>query len=341
MNKESTTQRIVIFTHGVSQISAVLLRSVLAAVNASNELELAAICLPRVEPFRNVLYRHIKERIGNRILSLFDPDLKKAASFPAPVNIRRRARQFNFRILVPPDKNFSNPEFIARLRNEIRPDIALSFNCIQRLSPDLLGIFAHAVNYHTGLLPGYRGRRATAWTVYHAEKMTGFSFHHMTARLDTGSVLQDGSIPIHPDSNVSSLELQKAVKAAECIPQLLNMITAGHPGRPQQGQGRYFSIKDAYEAMEIPDPSARSSTELNRTLQAFGRARIMIGGNGYSVTRIRQASRQQEKHSRFCFKTSDGVWMKAVRFKNLPYPLHRAYRVLIRTGKRLRDSWKK
>ena len=336
MNQENRAapQRIVIFTHGVSQIAAVHIRSVLAAVQADSRVELAAICLPRVEPFRNVLLRHIKARIGNRILSLFDPDLKKAAAFPMPVNIRRTARQFNFRVLVPPDKNFSNPEFIAQLRDEIRPDIALSFNCIQRLSPELLEIFDHAVNYHTGLLPGYRGRRATAWTVYHAEKVTGFSFHTMTEKFDAGSVLLDGAIPILPGANVSNLELQKAVKAAECIPQLLDMITAGHPGRPQQGSARYFSLKDAYAAREIPDPTARSSTKLKRTLQAFGRARIKIGDTWYSVTKIRQVPKNQ---SQFCFRSSDGIWMEATRFKGLPYPLHRATRFLVRVSRRVRN----
>jgi UDP-4-amino-4-deoxy-L-arabinose formyltransferase/UDP-glucuronic acid dehydrogenase (UDP-4-keto-hexauronic acid decarboxylating) len=227
-------------------------------------------------------------------------------------------------VLVPPGGDINHPHFIARLRNEIRPTIALSFYCLQKFSPDLLAVFGDAVNYHNGFLPEYRGLRATAWSVYREEKETGFTFHRMTREFDEGAILVQRAIPTGLDQSTTDLEALKAIKAATYIPHVLDMVVDGAPGEPQRGKGSYFSKENYLAVAKIPDPSALSSTELMRRLRAFGGLWMRIGDTWHVVTKIRQVPDRSGKGCRACFRASDGVMIKVLRFGYIPYPIYMA-----------------
>ena len=144
--------RAIIFTNSASYVPAILIRGTLAALTHRHDLELVAICVPEPQNFADKLCRYFMLRILFCIQSLFDPARKRHHVYPLPINLNRWARRFQFKVLVPPGGNINHPQFIARLRNEIRPTIALSFFCPQKFSQELLATFGDTVNYHNSLL---------------------------------------------------------------------------------------------------------------------------------------------------------------------------------------------
>ncbi len=188
--------RAVIFTNSSSWVPAILIKGALAAFSSRDDLELVAVCVPQRPTFAVMVRRHLMNRMALCFQSLFDPALRYRHTLPWPINLSRLAGRLRFGTLFPPEGDINHPQFIARLRNEVRPTIALSFYCPQKFSPDLFEVFSHAVNYHNGLLPKYRGLKATAWSMYHGEKDTGFTFHHMTEDFDEGAILLQDTVPL-------------------------------------------------------------------------------------------------------------------------------------------------
>lgn len=319
---EESMHRIVIFANSASEVPAILFKGTLAALTFCSNVELVGVCLPKAQAYSRAVCHHFVHRMSLDLTSLLDPTLRRHHPPPLPINLNRWTRRFQFRVLVPPKGDINHPHFIAWLQQEIRPTIALSFYCLQKFSPDLLAVFSHAVNYHNGLLPSFRGRKATAWSLYHGEKETGFAFHRMVQGFDEGPILVQGTVPIRPDSNASDLDLEKATAAASHIPRLLRMVVDGNPGEPQRGKARYFSMKDQLALTTIPDPSVFSSVELIRRLRAFGCLHMRIGDVWHEVTKIRTVPELSGNNGRFRFHASDGVRLEPVRFRHLSYAIY-------------------
>jgi methionyl-tRNA formyltransferase len=287
-------------------------------------MELAAICVPRKRSFASELARYLANRTILRVKSLFDRTLKYRYHLPLPVHLDYWARRLRFEVLSPPQGGINDQSFIAFLKEEVKPTIALSFYWLERFGPQLLKVFTHAVNYHNGMLPQYRGLRATSWSVYHNEEETGFTFHHMTCALDEGSILVQGSVPVAEAECLFDLEMEKTGKAVSYIPHVLQMIAEGYHGQSQKGTGKYYSENDYNAVTRVHDPSTLSSVELTRRLRAFELLHIRLGTTWYGVTKIRKVTKGLHKSLNLSFRTSDGVSMEMVRFWYLPQPLHRA-----------------
>ncbi|MBW1786065.1 MAG: hypothetical protein JRK53_05515 [Deltaproteobacteria bacterium] len=315
--------RVVIFPGHAWGAPAVLVRGVLKAVVARNDMVLSAICPPKPLKFTLTLWRRLLLRTLFDIESFLAPTMKPRSTVHLPVNLDNWAKRHQFKILVPEAGNINHPRFLARLRKEINPTIALSFYCPQKFSPDLLGIFKHAVNYHNGLLPKYRGIMGTAWSVYKGEKETGFTFHHMDEAFDEGAVLMQGALPVDPGRKPSDLDFKKALTAVKRIPNLLDKIASGDPGVPQCGEGSYYSEKDSWALTRIAEPSLLTSVELKKRLQAFESLKIRIDGAWHVVTKFRQLNEGSEKKGRFRIRTSDGAVLEPVRFRHHPYGIYR------------------
>lgn len=326
--------RAVIFTSCVSWVPGILIRAALSAMASRDDMSLVAVCVPKPQSLAGAFCIHLVYRTIITAESLFDRTLRHRRPFPWPINLARYGQTYRFKVIVPPDGDINHPDFIARLRDEIRPTLAFSFYCLQKFSPDLLAVFGDAVNYHNGLLPRYGGLKATAWSVYNGEAETGFTFHRMTEAFDAGAILMQATVPTLPNPNTLDLEAKKANTAAARMPLLLEKIAHGDSGAPQCGEAGYFSKKDYLAVTRIHDPTLLSSVELMRRLQAFGGLWIRLNTTWHSVTKMKPVClRPGTGVGRLCVKASDGVILKCLRFKYLPYALYVVCRWI---GERLR-----
>jgi|GEM_PF-723311 len=335
-NRGMPAHRAVIFIDRAYWAPAVLVRAAMTVLEARHDVRLAAICLLKPNHYRKMLLRHGVRRAILGIGTLFKTAVRIRHDLPVPVDLNRCARRNRFRILLPPAGDVNHPEFVNSLRKEVRPTIGLSFYCSRKFGPDLLAVLGCAVNYHNGLLPGYRGLAATSWSVYEGKGETGFTFHRMNENIDEGPILFQGTVPVNPDSNIYDLELEKAIVAARSIPHLLDAIVRGDPGVPQEGNARYFSGKDVLAVTRISSPSLLSSVELAKRLRAFGSLELRIAGKWQRVTGVKEVQGDRGGHSPLRFRTCDGVLMEAAGFMQLPWAVYRPVKWI---RDRYRRSW--
>jgi methionyl-tRNA formyltransferase len=142
--------------------------------------------------------------------------------------------------ITPDDPN--TPDIVDRIR-ALQPDFLFSFYYRHMLKPPLLAIAGHgALNMHGSLLPQYRGRVPVNWAVINGATETGATLHYMTAKPDTGDIVDQQAVPILPDDTALDV-FHKVTAAAETVlNRSLPALLAGNaPRRPQDlSQGSYF-----------------------------------------------------------------------------------------------------
>ena len=73
------------------------------------------------------------------------------------------------------------------------------------------------INYHTALLPKYRGRQPLFWALLNDEKEVGISIHEMDESIDSGAIIVQTKVSVSPEDSLHSLYL----KTIEIGPRLL------------------------------------------------------------------------------------------------------------------------
>src|SRR5262245_8568315 len=181
----SRAARLVLSAEPRAPMSRLLVDAAIAAARQRPGVEVVAVCDTGRRPPRR--FEMLRTASGQLARRLFDPTYPVILDRPALESLPRLCRRLDVPWLVPAGRDVNSSAFLDQMRRELRPDLALSLICLQVFSSQLLGLLGRAANYHNGLLPTYRGLRATAWSVYHGDRVTGFSYHLLTERLDEGA----------------------------------------------------------------------------------------------------------------------------------------------------------
>lgn len=322
--------RLMLFTETpVFHVSTILMDAIFKAVSARNDMQIAAVCFRHPVKYWTLLARHGLALSKHHIIKAIDRNKRYNCTPPIPLNMGALSSRYGFPVVSPPNGDLNAAEFIAHIKQEIRPTVALSFYCLQKYGPALLKALHSVTNYHNGRLPHYRGVRATHWSLYSGDQYSGFTFHYMDSDWDTGPVLIEDAIAVGPCDSIADLELKKARKAAERMPQLMEMLTVQAPGIPQSGPVHHYYRNDFFEITTINDPASLSCDEILRRMRAFEFLLIKIGGAWHHVTRMEKiTSPPPAKHIPF-FTCSDGVLMAATRFYHLPWRVYRLFKPVL------------
>ena len=311
--------RLVIFGSPRVSFTGVLLDAFLKELRGRDDIELLAVVetsrRPQPPPIVTSLGNHAARLVG----SAFNPQFGNEVTVPRLYQV---AQRHGVPVIVPSGRDINSAEFIASLRTEWRPTLALSLGCIQIFSSELLQSFEMAVNYHNGYLPDYRGLLATSWSMYRREQHTGYAYHVMDTGIDTGPILIRGKLPIPSDGTSSRVRLQKSRQAAADAPAVLDHMVRRSPGQHQQETGSYFSGRDHQRITAISDPGQLSAAELFHRLRCFEVLNMRIRDRIYEVTALRDGTQG------LSFRTSDGRDLSVHRCLFLPPWLYRLYRRL-------------
>lgn len=303
--------------------SGVLLEAVLSEVRRRDDVEVVAVCNTSrgkqpPEPVRD-MFRELRWA-ARRLFS------------PVPLEPEHRtdlldvARRFGVPVIAPPGSNINHAGFLECLRSRWCPSLALSVGCLQIFGPRLLDSFDMAVNYHDGLLPGYKGLAATSWSLYHREPVTGYTFHRMEPGIDTGAILVQGAIEVNQYTSAAGVRSAKSRRAARDAARVLDLMSARVEGQPQEAGGSYFSRRDRGRISRIDDPSQCDAKEILHRLHCFEVLEIRIDGCLCEVTALRATTRPGP----LAFRTRDGRLMAVQRAMFLPPTLYGIYRRLRR-----------
>ena len=147
-------------------------------------------------------------------------------------SVAELARRHNIPVHTPASVN--TPEWIERIR-ALKPDLILSFYYRNLISPEILTLpRLGAFNMHGSLLPKYRGRAPVNWAIINGERKTGVTLHHMSARADTGDIVDQEAVTIGAREDVREVFAKVTAAARKLLARRLDDLTHGTaPRRPQ------------------------------------------------------------------------------------------------------------
>ncbi len=95
-----------------------------------------------------------------------------------------------------------------------------------------------AINFHPGLLPEYKGCFSSSWSLINREDFTGFTYHFMTEKFDSGNIIYKKSISILDVDDAFSLNYKIFQQG---IPELDRVLReADSIGEKQLKDGAYY-----------------------------------------------------------------------------------------------------
>lgn len=135
---------------------------------------------------------------------------------------------------------------------QLAPDVVAVAAFGQILRAPLLSRFpGRVVNVHPSLLPRYRGPNPYYWVLHNGERETGVTVHYVDEGVDTGDLLLQERIAVHPDDTELSLQRRSAATAASLLARAIGLLREGHAPRQPQ---------DHAAASTFPHPPRGAST---------------------------------------------------------------------------------
>jgi amino acid adenylation domain-containing protein len=156
-------------------------------------------------------------------------------------------------------------------RNAYRPwletqsfDLLLSITHPNLIEPGHIGrARVAALNYHDGPLPRYAGMNGSAWALASGENRHAIVWHHLTAGLDDGDIVEWRDIDLDGRETSLSLNMQSSAQALDAFNQLIRRLERGDfRGTPQAKHvpRLVFSRHDrpkALCALDLHEPAER------------------------------------------------------------------------------------
>jgi peptidoglycan/xylan/chitin deacetylase (PgdA/CDA1 family) len=127
------------------------------------------------------------------------------------------------------------------LVKDFAPDLGLSL-AAPVLRRDLFDLpRLGTINLHKGELPRFRGMPPAFWELWHDEQQVGCSVHRVDDRLDTGEVIETGSVSRGRFSSLRGLQLALDELGVDLTCRAVKAMLSGTADlRPQTGPGRTF-----------------------------------------------------------------------------------------------------
>lgn len=140
--------------------------------------------------------------------------------------------------------DINSPAFVHSIHVE-NIDLVISVASPKIFKAELLSAPARGcINYHTGMLPRYRGRQPLFWALRHGEAAAGITVHEMDEQLDNGPILAQRSVPIEPRDTLHTLYLKTIRSGPEVIADAVEKLASGSSERIQNDGARatYFGF---------------------------------------------------------------------------------------------------
>lgn len=158
-----------------------------------------------------------------------------------------------FRPATPKD-----PDFIKEM-SALKPDLIISAGYWGILSQRLLEIPRIAsVNFHGSLLPRHCGKHPVFWTLWHGDRKTGITVHHMDAGIDTGDIAYVKRVKVLPKDTVPVLYDRIMNASMPLVDRLIRDAKEGRvPGKhqPKKGYSYNFDLTERDFKLDFTRPA--------------------------------------------------------------------------------------
>jgi methionyl-tRNA formyltransferase len=146
--------------------------------------------------------------------------------------------------------NVNQPVFLDWLReNQIELVVSVAFPKILK-QPLLSAPPKGCINYHTALLPRYRGRMPLFWALLNGESEVGITVHEMDEGIDSGAIITQERLPVDPADSLHDLYIKTTQRGVGVLLKAIEMLAAGDPARlvNDPAQATYFTFPTPDEA---------------------------------------------------------------------------------------------
>ncbi len=158
---------------------------------------------------------------------------------------------------------------LARQLLALGPDVLLVVAYGRILGDDLLGLAPHgAVNVHASLLPRWRGAAPIQWAIAAGDRETGVTLMRVEAGLDSGPILMQRAVAIHPDATAASLHDELAAAGSELAVAGLPLLAEGRL-TPVAQDAALVTVARVLEKEDGRLDFALSALELEARIRAF------------------------------------------------------------------------
>lgn len=97
------------------------------------------------------------------------------------------------------------------------------------------------VNLHPALLPRYRGTFSAPWVIINGEEHTGFTYHYMARKVDTGNIVLQRPVVVRPEDTAYALYHRLIQEGMTAFGEAVRLVAQEHyRGIPQEGKGSYY-----------------------------------------------------------------------------------------------------
>jgi formyl transferase-like protein len=153
----------------------------------------------------------------------FESPQNVARSFKARIGRLNKLRQLRKRLGTLPVwvANVNSAEFHEQIQSG---DIGIIAGFDQIFRPVVIDRFEQFINVHPSVLPLYRGPVPSFWCIKNKERKSGYTFHRVTAAIDSGDILYQDSIEIRPGMTPAELDAAISSKAALIVPPVLSCL---------------------------------------------------------------------------------------------------------------------
>jgi phosphoribosylglycinamide formyltransferase 1 len=143
-----------------------------------------------------------------------------------------RARTAGVEALFVNPKDFGDREsFDLALVRELtarRVGLVCHAGFMRILSAPYVRAFAgRAMNIHPSLLPAFPGLHAQRQALEHGAKVAGATVHFVDEGVDTGPIVLQASVPVHPDDTEESLSARILVEEHRLYPEAVRLFAEG------------------------------------------------------------------------------------------------------------------
>jgi len=138
--------------------------------------------------------------------------------------VKTFAREHDLKILTP--ESLKDEEFVQTLK-ELSPDlmVVVAF----RILPEVVFIIPAkgTINLHASLLPKYRGAAPIKWAIMNGETKSGLTTFYIKKKVDTGNIIMQREVEIHPEENFGEVHDRMAKVGADVLSQTVDLIERG------------------------------------------------------------------------------------------------------------------
>ena len=180
-------------------------------------------------------------------------------------------------------KNINDKKFIHNIKNN-NYDYAFSICCNQIFKNKLISSFHRVINYHSSILPKYKGLNSTLWSLLFREKYTGFSYHYIDNKIDNGCIIYQDKFKINYNHSYKKIEIFKTLLAKKSLQKVISLVTKNFNGNKQKKNGSYFGKNEIKKLITFK--KIKNINNIKKIINIWGGIILIKKNKKYFITKI-------------------------------------------------------